>query len=192
MKSLLVVACALSSIAFADDQQQPVVYQVPVARIQGNLACTLTLKDQGIDCSAHIAAKGMGMVDMKAKNDDKGVPESYMGMDKIKEGGVESTLMVQADANKAIQGLSLFTASANDAGTVVTTNMMSSMANELQLLNVAPMVIDVSDAQMIKFSINFTVYAKPQSSLVQSADPVQITNLVLERVKPYVLSLSQK
>jgi hypothetical protein len=188
-KSILVLISMFASLAWADGQQQePVAYQVPVARLQGSLQCSASMPDQSFDCTLHVAGKAQSSIGMRAVKKKSGEVIGFYGTDKISEGGSNYSMVVSADANQKLRVLTLVTDSKSQDETKFAASMVSAAASDLHAMNITPFAVDISDSSAIKLNVGFTVYAKPESAIM-TASSDDLIQLILSRVQPYLLTL---
>jgi len=90
------IALGFAAQAHAD------TYEVDIARVQLDIACTVTGGDGGsTDCSINI--KSQGKVAVSMAQDDKAGQKGYTGIDAVVEGASQYMLGISADASKALK-----------------------------------------------------------------------------------------
>lgn len=180
MTTILTIAAlaTLGTQALADS------YQVNVARVQLDLACTIDKSSGGsTDCSMNV--KSQDKLALTLNQDEKG----YTGIDQVSDPAGQYMVAVSADANKQIQSVSLLRLQANPDGKSAEVALTSTAASTLNAVNISPLIVSV-DGQIYKLQMTVVAYAPAASiNMVTASDKVELKNYILEKVQPALNAL---
>lgn len=181
MKLLTVcVFAGLSLAAYADEHES---YNLEMSRSQVELNCQLSKNDGGTtDCQINVKAKGIHTIEMQAHKHDEQL--SYNGADTIESSGSQYILAVSANAEKALQSVSMVKMTKTGENSF-SANMTASAASMLMAVQVNPLEIQMIDDKTMKVNLTAIAYAPAKGEhSVSSLDNAELGAYILKQIKP--------
>lgn len=190
MKALKYIIAVGSIAAFSQAALADADFSLNLARVRGTLQCAFSKADGGnFDCSVHVKGQGAVAVAMNAEHDKAGNIVGFAGVDRVTEGTMNYTLAVGMDDQKQIHGVSLITDNMDGSSNSFSANVAAAETTTVKAANISPIAVTFPDENSVTVDLTFAVYGMPTDKIYSGTDANGLTQMLVSKVRPYVMSL---
>jgi hypothetical protein len=183
-KLMIVLLSTFFFQAAAHAEDMPATYSVNVARVQLGLKCTLSKANGGdTDCSIQVKARGKQEI-VLTQDAESG---NFAGVDAANDDSGQYVLVLAADANKTLQGLSLMHMVQGSDGTSFDMSLSAVQTASLSSVNIPKLNIVVNADESVTIDMTMAAYAPAETvNMVTAASTKSLQDFALKTIQPAI------